>query len=603
VNPEFRGGKETPLEIPGLQLLEPIGEGGAGKVFRALQLSLQRTVAVKLLPLVPGLQPAVAFQRESQLMASLTHPNLVTVFDCGRSRDHYYIVTELIQGSSLRPMIIPGQPWPVARACTLLDRIARALSYIHGKGILHLDLKPENILWDEEGEPKITDFGMALVAADARFVADMGTACGTLDYCPPEQRFGLPTSEQSDLFSLGVLAYELLTGRLPGRVYESVRRSNPRLSGKVDGVLQQALARSPEDRFATVEQFRRCLVGALQGSAGRRRRVALYSAVVLLLGVVAFLVGYPPKRRDASRSPAADPVVAWVVHDRPDQLSWFDWGGADGRGGLAPQPLRTRDQAPAGTDAPPLPIWPGTRPVLVVSSPGALGFVHPLCDPTLGRRLLGEWGRWLESPPTAGGNNYCQAGDFSGDCLTYDNRDDSRPWRISDPMMLQIGNVAIADPPDRVGHPALLLEKKNTPSEGQEIGCYQWLSRIPERPGTVVVMRYRARAEEGAGRLSVRLNLSLLLPVGAQDDAALRLRAVSERFGELAHDPDEEPRQYQLDDWVTPGREWQTYYMIWEWPPYCQAPGFRNIVVLYAGTGKVWLDDVEIFPWELGGTP
>src|SRR5437764_4222303 len=102
VNLEVKGAEVPPVEIPGFQLLEPIGEGGAGKVYRALQISLQRMVAVKLLTVTPGRQPGIAFRRESRLMASLAHPNLVTVFDCGQVNQHYYIVTELIQGSTLR---------------------------------------------------------------------------------------------------------------------------------------------------------------------------------------------------------------------------------------------------------------------------------------------------------------------------------------------------------------------------------------------------------------------------------------------------------------------------------------------------------------------
>jgi hypothetical protein len=116
-------------------------------------------------------------------------------------------------------------------------------------------------------------------------------------------------------------------------------------------------------------------------------------------------------------------------------------------------------------------------------------------------------------------------------------------------------------------------------------------------------MRYRARADDGEGRLAVRVQLPLLLPVGAPDEAVGRLRGASVPYPDLAHRADEEPRQYRLDDWVTPGREWRTYYVIWEWPPYCREPGFRNLVVFYAGTGRVWLDDLEVFTWELGGVP
>src|SRR5712672_2490986 len=109
VSTELPGTEFPPLEIPGFQLLEPIGEGGLGRVYRAVQLSLQRPVAIKLLKVMPGQTPTVAFQRESRLMASLAHPNLVTVFDCGQVEGHYYIVTELIRGSTLRPTMVPGE--------------------------------------------------------------------------------------------------------------------------------------------------------------------------------------------------------------------------------------------------------------------------------------------------------------------------------------------------------------------------------------------------------------------------------------------------------------------------------------------------------------
>jgi hypothetical protein len=597
VQAELARTEQALLEIPGFKLLEPIGEGGMGMVYRARQLSLEREVAVKL---VRAALPAGTFQRESRLMASLAHPNLVTVFDCGQVNDQCYIVTELIRGNTLRPALHSGKPWAIARACFLIDRIARALSYIHGKGILHLDLKPENILCDETGEPKITDFGLAVAQVDAQSLTEAGLAQGSIDYCAPEQRFGLPTSERSDLFSLAVLTYELLTGHLPPRVYESARQLNRRLPRRVDTVLRRGLARNPEDRYATVEEFRSELLYALRGSAARKRfHLAVSAALVLILG--ACLAGYLWKNQEAGPS---GPVEAWIIHDRAEQLHWFDDDGKNEPNGLAPRPLLVYGQGPTAPGAPPLPNWPGTRPVLVLSSAQAMGFVHPLSDPAFGRRVLRGWSRLLAAPPTRTEDNFCLAGNFSGDCLTTDITDSSRPWRVINSAMLLNGNsVSVEAPPDQSADSALLLIKKESPLQGQEIGCYQWLSRIPERAGTTMVLRYRARTEEGEGRLSVRVQMPLLLPANAAGDAVRRLCSVSVPYPDLAHGPAEEPRQYQLDDWVRPGPQWQTYYMIWEWPAYCQDPSFRNLVVLYAGTGKLWLDDLELFTWELGEAP
>jgi hypothetical protein len=605
VNPEVTGKEQTSLEIPGYQLLEPIGEGGMGKVYRAMQTSLQRTVAVKLLTAVRGQHFDSAFQRESRLMASLAHPNLVTVFDCGQMKDHYYIVTELVRGPNLRTMIVPGQPWPIGRVCHVLDRIAHALSYIHGKGILHLDLKPENILSDERGEPKITDFGLALAVVDAQTAMASGPSQGTLDYCSPEQRFGLLTSERSDLFSLAVLAYELLTGYLPRRVYESACQINPRLPRKLDEVLRRGLARSSEDRFTTVEEFRRALIDALQGGAGRhRRRLAVCAGFVLVLVMVAFLTVYTRKTPEVAAVSEAEPeqVQAWIVYDRPEQLRWFERDGKDEPGGIVPQQLLAMGRMPTGSGAPPLPLWPNRKPVLVISSHRALGFVYPLSDPTLGRRLLSGWAQLLNTPPVSNENNFCRAGNFSGDCLVYDNIADTHPWRIIDPAIQTNGDLlAVGDPPDQPGNPALLLVRKDEFAQGKLFGCYQWLARIPDRAGTIMVMRYRSRAEEGEGRLCVRVDLPIMMPTAVQDEIALRLRGLSEPLLDVAHGADYESRLYRLGDWVTPGREWQNYYTIWEWPPYCQLPNVRNINVFYAGTGKVWFDDLEIFTWELGG--
>jgi hypothetical protein len=598
------GPDPAPVEIPGFQILEPIGEGGMGTVYRAVQLSLERPVAVKILKAAAGDTPGLAFRRESQLMASLAHPNLVTVFDCGQVGDCYYIVTELVRGSTLRSQMTPDEPWPAERACGVLDRIARALSYIHGRGILHLDLKPENILWTEDDEPKITDFGLARAGVEPRPAPDLRLFQGTPDYCAPEQRFGLATSERSDLFSLAVLAYELLTGHVPGRVYHPACELNPRLPRKVDEVLRQALRRSPEERFATVELFRRQLVGVLRGELPAYRRWLAAAGVLLLAaGAVALLPeGHqqPPPVAPAP-APANPDLRGWVIHDQPDQLRWFD---RDGLGDFRPQSLLAVDRVPEGEDGPPVPVWPSPRPVLVVATGDAVGFVHPLSDATLARRVVGNWARLLRRSATAPEDNFCLAGDFGGDCLTPDSSDNARPWRAFNAALLGNGRtLQVAVPPDRREDPALLIAREDTVTQGQEFGCYQWLSRVPERAGAVMVLRYQARAEEGAGRVCLRVELPLLLPAGARDDAANRLRSVSRPFPELPHAPDQEPRHYRLDDWVTPGRDWRTYYTVWEWPEYCRDPGFRNLVLFYAGTGKVWIDNVEVFPWEPGGVP
>ncbi len=280
-----------PPVIPGYELLERIGEGGMGIVYRAFQPALDRTVAVKVLNPFPASHPSIqAFQRESRLMAALNHPNVVTIFDCGQNGDRYYLVMEYINGPPLRAYMQPDRPWPVERAAPMLETIGRALCFIHDQGILHLDLKPENVLLEVQSPAsktqspgpsndsglwtlgfglavKITDFGLALRRVDARTLSELGLAQGTIDYCSPEQRYGLPIDTRSDLFSLAVLAYELLTGRLPGRVFSSACARNPSLPSAVDVVLHRGLARDPDERYASVADFCRDLDAALTNAA------------------------------------------------------------------------------------------------------------------------------------------------------------------------------------------------------------------------------------------------------------------------------------------------------------------------------------------------
>jgi serine/threonine protein kinase len=277
-------------DIPGYSLQEKIGDGGMGAIYRAVQLSLQRPVAIKFLSFPVTMTPVHAFQRESRLMASLTHPNIVAIHDCGQIQGQYYLVLEYVDGYTLRSRMQPGRPWPRDKAQRCLRAIADALTYIHSRGILHLDLKPENVLCTADDAVKITDFGLAITRIDARTRAELGLAQGTLDYCAPEQRFGLSVDPRTDLFALATLAYELLTGYQPGRVYRPASERNRALSPAVDEVLRRGLARDRDERYASVNEFRDSLEQALAQSPRRGWLWPTLAAALAVLVLLALLL-------------------------------------------------------------------------------------------------------------------------------------------------------------------------------------------------------------------------------------------------------------------------------------------------------------------------
>jgi serine/threonine protein kinase len=298
-------------EIPGYLVIDRIGEGGMGEVFRATQLNLDRPVAIKLLNAqIESHDASGSFQRESRMMAALAHPHVVTIHDCGRLQDRAFLIMEYVGGSDLRARMLPGKPWTVEKAAPVLDAISRALSYIHEKGILHLDLKPENVLCDENDAVKITDFGLSSRHTEVRALTGLADCRGTLDYCSPEQRFGLALDARSDVFSLATVAYELFTGRLPGRVYVPVTQRNKRIPSALDAVLRRGLERDPDHRYLSIEEFRTDLLRALDWPRPRvTSRPALVALAAAMIFAILLLASWSsPGGKELAQPPAIPPI-------------------------------------------------------------------------------------------------------------------------------------------------------------------------------------------------------------------------------------------------------------------------------------------------------
>ncbi|MAG93032.1 MAG: hypothetical protein CMJ48_04715 [Planctomycetaceae bacterium] len=245
--------------FPQLEILELLGKGGMGAVYKARQPELDRLVAVKILPPEIGADPAFAerFTREARALAKLSHQSIVHVYDFGRSDEFFYFIMEYVDGTDLRHVIETGAIKP-AEALAIVPQICEALQFAHDEGIVHRDIKPENILVDKQGRVKIADFGLAkLLGKGPAEYTLTGThqAMGTMHYMAPEQMQGAGSVDhRADIFSLGVVFYELLTGQLPIGRFEPPSK-NVQIDVRLDEVVLRSLESEPDRRYQQVGEL------------------------------------------------------------------------------------------------------------------------------------------------------------------------------------------------------------------------------------------------------------------------------------------------------------------------------------------------------------
>ena len=199
------------------ELEELVGTGGMSSVYRAHDQLLERKVALKVLHQHYGddAEYVERFRREARAVAPLSHPNIVTVIDRGEHEGRQFIVFEYVEGENLKQLIQRRGPAPVATALELAMQIARGLSFAHQQGLVHRDVKPQNVLLNGDGQAKVTDFGIARSLDVQHGMTQTGTVLGTSDYIAPEQAQGQRVDEHTDIYSLGVVLYELLTSEVP----------------------------------------------------------------------------------------------------------------------------------------------------------------------------------------------------------------------------------------------------------------------------------------------------------------------------------------------------------------------------------------------------
>lgn len=291
------------------RIVAPLGKGGMATVYKAYQPSMERYVALKILPSHYATDPSFLgrFDQEAKVIAALEHPNILPVYDYGQADGYAYLVMRYVEGGTLTA-ILHGQPLPLPQICSIITQVAAALDYAHARGVVHRDVKPSNVLMDQQGNCLLSDFGIArMIKTTMRFTAT-GSFVGTPTYASPEQCLGDELDGRSDIYSLGVMLYEMATGRPPFdaetpmaimvmHIHDPLplpRQVNPRLPEGVERVILKALAKKPEDRYQAASEMARALASVPTTVAPElqlARRIPLWGWVASGLAILCMSAG------------------------------------------------------------------------------------------------------------------------------------------------------------------------------------------------------------------------------------------------------------------------------------------------------------------------
>jgi predicted Ser/Thr protein kinase len=252
------------------RIVAPLGEGGMAAVYKAYQPGMDRYVALKILPRHFASDPqfVARFKQEAQVLAKLQHPHILPVFDFGEAEGYTYIVMPFIESGTLIDLL-KGQPLPLQKIRRIVSQLGDALDYAHSRGLVHRDVKPSNVLLDERGNCLLTDFGLAKIVEGSMNLTTSGAVLGTPAYMSPEQGLGQTPDGRSDIYSLGVILYEMATGRAPFKAETPMAvmikhihdplpmptSINPKLIDPVERVILKAMAKEPADRYATASEI------------------------------------------------------------------------------------------------------------------------------------------------------------------------------------------------------------------------------------------------------------------------------------------------------------------------------------------------------------